>query len=150
MLLVAYQASSIFVKYIQALEEMLEYYRKDKTTLARRLLWFKTFLERADTIQPEEKRKVEERLGTIDQLLEDSSFARKQRALGKEQEKIHSSQQILLGILQKRYPVLAAQVQARVEKTMQAEKLYEAIMQITATDVSHEQQVYHILDTLLA
>ncbi len=71
---------------LQAIDELVQYYKNSQTKLQRRLLWFQTFLDRADTILPdEEKAKVRQRLDIFDQLLEESPFVRKQRMLGEEQ-----------------------------------------------------------------
>ncbi len=137
---------------LQAVEELVEYYKDSEVKLARRLLWFSTFLKRADTVSSEDKQKVEERLDVFEKLLEENDFVRKQRALGEAQGKIYgeveASQQILLDILQARYPTLAQQVKLRVEQTMQIEKLREAIRLIVNT--SDEQSALVVLDTLLA
>src|SRR5713226_4125426 len=79
-----------------AINEMIQYYQNDETKLGFRLLWFKTFLERTNTVPLEEKRKVEERLDTFEQLLEQSSFGMKQLERGKEAGELHMAQEILI------------------------------------------------------
>jgi hypothetical protein len=136
---------------LQALEELVEYYKDSEAKLARRLLWFGTFLKRADTVTLEDKQKVRLRLDVFDKLLEENDFVLKQRALGEEQGKIdgevEASQQILLDILQTRYPALTEHIRTRVLQTRQVEKLREAIKLIVNT--SDEQNAHLVLDSLL-
>lgn len=111
---------------------MVQYYQDNETKLGFRLLWFKIFLERTTTVSPEEKRKVEERLDTLDQLLEQSSFVLKQRERGKEEGGLHMAQQILIDIVRMRYPALAELAQNRAERTIQPDVLREVISLIVA------------------
>jgi hypothetical protein len=153
---------------LQALEELVEYYKDSEAKLARRLLWFGTFLKRANTVTLEDKQKVRQRLDIFDKLLEENDFVLKQRALGEERGlskgreqglvkgreqgkidgEVEASQQILLDILQTRYPALAEHIRARVLQTRQVEKLREAIkLVVSAAD---EQKAHLVLDSLLA
>ncbi|HTK11293.1 MAG TPA: hypothetical protein VL485_29245 [Ktedonobacteraceae bacterium] len=144
---------------LQALEELVEYYKDSEAKLARRLLWFGTFLKRADTVTPLDKQKVRQRLDIFDKLLEENDFVLKQRALGEEQGlskgreqgkidgEVEASQQILLDILQTRYPTLAEHIQARVLRTRQVEKLREAIKFVVNT--ADEQKAHLVLDSIL-
>jgi hypothetical protein len=145
---------------LQAIEELVEYYKDSEAKLARRLLWFSTFLKRADTVSPQDKQKVEERLDVFEKLLEENDFVRKQRALGEAQGhaqgkvegktdgEVGASQQILLDILQARYPTLVAYVKPSVERTKQIDKLREAIRLIV--NASNEEAARSALDALLA
>ena len=148
------------VVLLQAVEELVEYYKDSEAKLARRLLWFSTFLKRADTVSPQDRQKVEERLDVFEKLLEENDFVRKQRALGvaqgKEQGKLEgridgevdASRHILLDILQARYPALAESVKLRIAQTRQVERLREAIRLIV--NISDEQTAKYMLNTVLA
>ncbi len=70
---------------LQAIEELIEYYRHSESKLARRLLWLSIFLRRAEILPPRDKQRVKERLNMFDELLEQDEFVRKQRALGREE-----------------------------------------------------------------
>jgi hypothetical protein len=135
----------------QAIDELVEYYRRDEAKLARRLLWFRTFLARATTMKREEKRQVEERLDVFDKLLEDSPFVQKQKALakaqGEAQGELSTSQRILRDMLKKRYPALAEQMQTRIEQMRQPETLHDIILQLP--EILDEQQAYSLLDGAL-
>jgi len=117
---------------LQAIEEMVQYYQDNETKLGFRLLWFKTFLERTTTVSLEDKNKVEERLDTLDQLLEQSSFVLKQRERGKEEGGLQMAQQILIDLVNIRYPTLAELAQNRAEHTKEPDALREVINLIVA------------------
>ncbi|HLZ60798.1 MAG TPA: hypothetical protein VKR06_27945 [Ktedonosporobacter sp.] len=111
---------------LQSIDEMVQYYQKNEAKLARCLLWFQTFLERTDTVTQQDKREVEERLNNFEQLLEESQWVQKHRAIWKKQDlaegekigiakgekigidkgRVKEAQQIVLEALQESYPVL--------------------------------------------
>src|SRR6266700_596228 len=43
---------------LQAIDELIDYYKYSESKLARRLLWLATFMQRADTVLPKHKHKV--------------------------------------------------------------------------------------------
>ena len=88
---------------------------------------------------------MEERLDTLDQLLEQSSFVLKQRERGKEEGGLHMAQQILVDIVKMRYPTLADLAQNRAEHTRQPDALREVISLIVAAP--DENTVRFILST---
>ncbi len=59
---------------LQAIEELKEHYRYDDRALVRRLVWFRTLLERAETVPSQDKVRVQERLTMLDNLLEQAQF----------------------------------------------------------------------------
>jgi hypothetical protein len=121
---------------LKAIDEMVEYYQGDETELSQQLLWFKIFLARTDTIPEEEKKKVEERLDVFEQLLEESSFAKKQRAIGKAEGKAEGEllmlRKMLVKIVTARYPALTELAQEYANHTQQIEKLDELITTLSS------------------
>lgn len=69
---------------LQAVEELIKYYENDNAPLARRLLWFGILLRRSQTVSPEDKQVVQERLKMYDDLLEKDAFVQRQKELGRE------------------------------------------------------------------
>jgi predicted transposase YdaD len=145
---------------LQALEELIEYYKGSEAKLIRRLLWFSTLLKQMEKVLPKQGlEKVRKRLDFFDKMLEENDFVIRQRALGLEEGErkgkiegkiegeIYTSQQILLVMLQKRYPMLAKQIRPRIERTSQVTRLQDAILQLI--DVSNEEQALRLLDEFL-
>ena len=127
--------------------------------LARHLLWFSVFLRRTDTVSAQDKLKVENRLNAFEYLLEHDEYVQKQRALGQQigreegreegkvEGKIETAQQILLDLVQKRYPALVALAKQRTATIQNAEAIRTAIGLMI--DVSDEASARAILDSLL-
>jgi Trp operon repressor len=140
---------------LQAVNELVVYHKdnesKKEVKLGDRLVWFRAFLMRAETISKEEKEKVRKRLDAFNQIMEESEFAVQQRAIGKEQGKtegeVEISRVILLDTLQTRFPELAARMRTRILQNSQIEKLRKVInLVIQAAD---EQNALRALDILL-
>ncbi|HLG78664.1 MAG TPA: hypothetical protein VKX46_19785, partial [Ktedonobacteraceae bacterium] len=94
---------------LQAIDELIEYYRDSEAALARRLLWLGTILRRSDTVRLPEKQRLEARLSTFEHLLEQDDFVRRQRALGEAQGKaIGEAQGKTIGTLQTTRQLLLA------------------------------------------
>jgi len=117
---------------LQAIDEMVEYYQGNEAQLTQQLLWFHLFLQRANLLPLQEKQQVEERLKMFEQLLEQDEWVRKQRDLGKqiglaegeqiglaegERKERKTLEEILLTIIQQRYPSLLALAKQRVAAT---------------------------------
>lgn len=67
---------------LQAIDDMVEYYKDDESKLGRQLLWLSILLHRAEIVPMQDKHIIEERIDTFEQLLEEDEFVRKQRTLG--------------------------------------------------------------------
>ena len=67
----------------KAIDEMIEYYQDDQTTLAQELRWMGIVLRRADTVPLVEKRQIEERLNMYDDLFEKDPKMQRIRAESK-------------------------------------------------------------------
>lgn len=117
---------------LKAIDEMVEYYQGDETELSQQLLWFKIFLARTDTIPEEEKKKVEERLDVFEQILEESSYVQKQRAIGEAKGEAKTLRKMLVKIVTARYPALTELAQEYANHTQQVEKLDELITTLSS------------------
>src|SRR5581483_5312271 len=87
---------------LQAIDGLVERFKENETKLAQRLLWLSTFLRRSDMVALEDKQRVEERLDTFEQLLEQDEFVRKQRALGEEAGEVKEARRILVRVVNRR------------------------------------------------
>ncbi len=140
---------------IRAIDELVERYKYSEARLARHLLWFSVFLRRTDTVSAQDKLKVEDRLNAFEYLLEHDEYVQKQRALGQQigreegkvEGKIETAQQILLDLVQKRYPALVALAKQRTATIQNAETIRTTIGLMI--DVSDEASARAILDSLL-
>lgn len=117
---------------LKAIDEMVEYYQGDETELSQQLLWFKIFLARTDTIPEEEKKKVEERLDVFEQLLEESSYVQKQRAIGEAKGEAKTLRKMLVKIVTARYPALTELAQEYVDHIQRIETLDELITTLSS------------------
>lgn len=96
---------------LQAIEELKEHYRHDDRALMRRLVWFRTLLERAETVPPQDKVRVQERLTMLDNLLEQAQFIQEIKKRAAEEAAEEAEARIAA---EKAH---AAQVEALVAKT---------------------------------
>jgi hypothetical protein len=130
-----YTGTAILLK---AIDEMVEYYQGDETELSQQLLWFKIFLARTDTIPEEEKKQVEERLDVFEQLLEESSYVQKQRAIGEARGEAKTLRKVLVDIVNARYPALTALAQEYAIHQSDIGKLRATIQSLAAApDEAH-------------
>lgn len=138
---------------LKAIDEMVEYYQGDETELSQQLLWFKIFLARTDTIPEEEKKKVEERLDVFEQLLEESSYIQKQRAIGKAEGKVEGKaegellilRKVLVDIVAVKYPGLTelAQEYAIHQNDMDGLRTIIQLL-VTAPDEAYARSILSI------
>jgi flagellar biosynthesis/type III secretory pathway protein FliH len=148
---------------LQAVEDLIKYYENGNAPLARRLLWFSILLRRSETVSPEDKQIVQERLHMYDDLLEQDAFVKKQRELGrelgreegrqegkeegrqegKEEGEMKASQKILVELVNIRYPSLVELARQKAMKIRDASALQEVIKIIVA--VPDEETVRIVL-----
>jgi len=126
---------------LQAIDELIDYYKYSESKLARRLLWLATFMRRADTVLPKHKHKVEERLSMLNDLLEHDPYVQQQRALGKAEGKaegeIETLQKVVVNTVIDRFPALVELAQQRIKQIERPEAFYLLISQLnTAPDES--------------
>jgi len=139
---------------LQAIEELKEHYRYDDRALVRRLVWFRTLLERAETVPPQDKVRVQERLTMLDNLLEQAEFVQeiKRRAAEEAAEEaearvaaerarvaelearlaaeaesredaIQTTQEMVVGLVETRFPSLVKLAQERAQQIRKLEAL---------------------------
>ncbi len=126
---------------LQAIDELVEYYKYSESKLARRLLWLGTFMRRADTVMPKHKHKVEERLSMFNDLLEHDPYVQQQRALGKAEGiiegEVQTLQWVLVDNIRRRFPALVDLAQQKAARTKAPEALREIVGLVsTAPDES--------------
>src|SRR6266571_3247803 len=109
---------------LQAIDELIDYYKYSESKLARRLLWLATFMQRADTVLPEH-----------------DPYVQQQRALGKAEGKaegeIETLQKVVVNTVIDRFPALVELAQQRIKQIERPEAFYLLISQLnTAPDES--------------
>ncbi|HEV7234855.1 MAG TPA: hypothetical protein VGN15_01655 [Ktedonobacteraceae bacterium] len=124
----------------KAIDEMIEYYQDDQTTLAQELRWMGIVLRRADTVPIADKRQIEERLNMYDDLFEKDPKMRRIRAeskaegraegeaageargeakgeaRGEAKGKAEGLQLALVTVIEERFPPLAELVQGKITR----------------------------------
>lgn len=144
---------------LQAIDDMVKYYKDDESKLGRQLLWLKILLHRAETVPMQDKHIIEERIDTFEKLFEEDEFVRKQRMLGerigfskgkeegisigKEEGEVQAAQHILVDIVSGRYPDLREMAQQKAGRTKNVEVLREVIRLLSVA--SSEEMVRVIL-----
>jgi hypothetical protein len=95
----------------KAMDELAEMYREDEVTLSQQFVWMNLLLERTETISPQEKYKIQERLNMYDPLWEEHPKVKKiqaeSKAKGREEGEIRALQSALVTIVKARFPTLA-------------------------------------------
>ncbi len=153
------QATAPLLK--QALHEMKQYY-PTRQQLGHHLLRFRRIMQRSQTMAEEDKQKVEEELQMefaydwfLDENPEVLERVDKGRIEGRaEGEKlglqkgeklgeIQGLQRSILLLLQKRFPLTAAQARSRIEQIQQVEELEQLLLQIPF--VTNEVEVRQLL-----
>ena len=133
----------------QALDEMKEEHSESRR-LAEQILLFDTFLQRTDTVLPEDKHKIEEYMDMFDSLLEESRFVRKKRAEGKIEGKIEGTietlRQVIVEFVQTRFPSLSDLAQKQVAHVNEPQRLHGLIMQLAT--VESEEGAQKLLKSL--
>jgi predicted transposase YdaD len=130
---------------LQAIDKLVEYYKYSESKLARRLLWLGTFMRRADTVLPQHKHKVEERLSMFNDLLEHDPYVQQQRALGeakgraegKAEGEMETLQRVIVNMVIDRFPTLVELAQKRVMQIKKPEAFYLLISQLNTAPDEH-------------
>ncbi|HCJ32798.1 MAG TPA: hypothetical protein DHV65_00640 [Ktedonobacter sp.] len=124
---------------LQAMKELTEYYQDNEIMVARQFVWMGIMVRRSDTITREDKARIQKELRMYDKLWdEDPEIQRikaeaeakgeargeaKGEARGKAEAKVEASQEMIVGIVEARFPELVDLAQERVEKIRQLEVL---------------------------
>ena len=119
---------------LQAIDELIEYFRGNDSKLARRLLWLSVFLKRAETLPPLEKIQVKERLDMFDELLEQDEFVQKQRARGEKEGEVKNARKVLISFIDIRYPALSELAKQQAEKITQEAMLQNILEKVFAAN----------------
>ncbi len=132
----------------QVTDELVALYREDEVTLADQLIWMSLFLERTDTIPPQEKSEIERQLHMYDQLWEESPRIKQERAKSRAEGELRAAQTMFVNIVSARYPgltELAKQQAAQANSPNTLNKLARKV--VTAPD---EDAVRRLLSPPLA
>ena len=152
----------------QALEEMKEWYVGQERRFAAHLLWFGTFLRRTDTVSPEDKRRIMQKMDKFDSLLEENPFVQKKAAEAEEKGraegrvegraeglvegeakgKAEGLQKAVVTVIEGRFPPLAELAQQKVTEITDPELLGVLLRQ--AVSVSDEATAHWLLNTFAA
>src|SRR5579872_2550108 len=135
---------------VYGMQEMVEYYKEDDALIARQFVWMSIMLRRAETIAPQQKQRIQERLRMFERLWdEDPEIQRikaeaqaqgeaRGEARGKaegEAKAIEVSQELVVLVVGTRFPTLAPLVREKVGNIRQLEQLSILARQIaTAPD----------------
>jgi hypothetical protein len=119
----------------QAMDELAELYREDEVTLSQQFVWMELLLKRTDTIPPQEKYKIQERLNMYDPLWEEHPRVKKIRAESRAEGEIRALQSAVVTIVKARFPTLAELAQQKVTQINNSGALDLLLKQIsTAPD----------------
>ena len=114
----------------QALDEMKAFHGENRRRLAEQILLFDTFLQRTDTISIVDKCKVQEYLDMFDSLLDESRIVKKKAAQAEAKGEIKALRQVIIEVVQTRFPALAELAQQKVVTLSEPKQFHELIMQI--------------------
>ncbi|HLZ60366.1 MAG TPA: hypothetical protein VKR06_25750 [Ktedonosporobacter sp.] len=140
---------------LQSIDEMVQYYKRSQAKLAHCLLWFTTFLDRTDTVTRQDKLEVEKRLNNFEQLIEESQWAQRHRAIwkmeGKQEGKqeglaegiLEGLQQAAMQVISTRFPALVSLAQPQVQQIKKVEELKQLLTQLLVAN--DEAVVFNLL-----
>ncbi len=122
---------------LQAIDEMAERYKDNEPKLARQLVWLGILLRRADTVTPEDKRKIQERLDMFDNLWEQDPKIQKlqseKKAEGIVEGEILGLQKAVVKFVEARFPDLTELAQQRVSQIRNLDDLNRLVKLIATT-----------------
>ncbi|HKF35746.1 MAG TPA: hypothetical protein VKB35_02500, partial [Ktedonobacteraceae bacterium] len=122
---------------LQAIDEMAERYKDNEPKLARQLVWLGVLLRRADTVTPEVKRKIQERLDMFDNLWEQDPKIQKlqseKKAEGIIEGEILGLQKAVVEVVEARFPDLTELAQQRVSQIRSLDDLNRLVKLIATT-----------------
>ena len=132
----------------QALHQMKQHYNRQQ--LGHHLIRFRRIMQRSRTMTEHDKQDVEEELQmefAYDWFLDENPKVlermEKSRIEGRAEGEVQALQRSILLLLQKRFPLLAAQAQPRIEQIQQAEKLEQILLQVPF--VANEAETWQLL-----
>ena len=152
----------------QALDEMKEWYKDQAKRFSTHLLWFTTFLDRTDTVTPEDKVKVKQKMNSLEGILNENPFVQQREAEGfargeaegeargfargeaegRAEGEARGLRLAVVAVVEGRFPALAELAQQRVAHVQKPDALTIALKGVaTAPD---EAAARWILDLLAA
>jgi hypothetical protein len=118
---------------LQAVKEMEQSYTRVQFT--RHFTRFKTILHRSRTLSEQDKKEMEEQLYTYDSLLDQDPEIQERIAKAKAEGEIQGAQEIVVGLVEVRFPALGELAQERVTLIRNTEALSQLARQVaTAPD----------------
>ena len=137
---------------LQAMREMVEYYRDDRDQLSHELTWFKLLLRRSDMVPQKQKQVVEEQLMSLDEfvytiLSEDPDVQRivqtkvdqqveevraKAETEGEIKGALHALREVIVNTAEQRFPSLTALARERVEGVREPTVLWKLFSSLNA------------------
>ena len=145
---------------LHAIEEMIQYYKNNDDRLRDELLCFKVLLERAKRLPEENLQRVLRRIHMFDPLLEEDPWIQELKAhereeawnkgieQGRNEGKTEAYQNMLLNIIQMRFPSLANLAEIKAAQIKKADLLNHLINQIVLA--SDEMAARKALEASLA
>jgi hypothetical protein len=120
---------------LQAIDEMAERYNDNEPKLARQLVWLGILLRRADTVTPEDKRKIQERLDMFEweQDPKIQKLQSEKKAEGIIEGEILGLQEAVVEFVEARFPDLAELAQQRVSQISNLDDLNRLVKLIATT-----------------
>jgi len=119
-----------------AMDELVEFYREDHVALSRLFVWMEIFLNRTDTVSDVEKSKILEGLNMYDRLWEENprvqQIRAESKAEGKAEGELQASQQLVVDIIEARFPNLIELARQRVGQITRLGDLRQLAKQIAA------------------
>ncbi len=118
---------------LQAIDELKEQYKDQQ--LSRRLIWFRTLLERVKTIPLQDKVRVTKELSMFDELLEKDPYIQEREERAAERAEVQTWHRAVLYVVQARFPNLVEIAEPRVTQLNKPDALDLLAKQIaTAPD----------------
>lgn len=140
----------------QAIEELRVYYKGDDIRLRRELLCFRVLLQRAETVEWEDKQQIEERLKMFNDLFEDDPFIQQKKAEGRAEGiaegeargQAKGLQTAVVIIIEDRFPSLVPLAEQKVKQLNKPDILKLLLKQVATVD--DENTARWLLNTFAA
>ena len=121
---------------VQAIQEMKDRYKEPQ--LGHHLIRFRTILRRSKTLSEQDKQEVEVQLHTYDSLLDQDPYFQEEKALertlgrteGIYEGRVQELQQMLLEVVEERYPSLVGLTQQKIKQNLRLEVLRHLVKEI--------------------
>jgi hypothetical protein len=140
----------------QALDEMKVYYAGQSHRLANHLLWFKTLLQRSDTVSQADKERIGTKMASFESLLDEDPFVQRRwaegfaegEAKGEIKGKTEGLQFAVVTAVENRFPPLTDSIKEKISYIKQPDRL-QLLLKATYT-VSDEKTLQTMIDLFAA